>query len=76
MVKNLLLVPPPLELRSKVEERKRQRRAAGCIDSEKVHQFDKECLTVTEFRSAFLLLNSVEMMVFRVLLSVLAKRTR
>lgn len=36
MVKNLLLVPPPLELRSKVEERKRQRRAAGCIDSEKV----------------------------------------
>lgn len=36
VVKNLLLVPPPLELRSKVEERKRQRRAAGCIDSEKV----------------------------------------
>lgn len=39
VVKNLLLVPPPLELRSKVEERKRQRRAAGCIDSEKVSCF-------------------------------------
>lgn len=37
VVKNLLLMPPPLELRSKVEERKRQRRAAGCIDSEKVN---------------------------------------
>ncbi|CAM9101923.1 unnamed protein product, partial [Scytosiphon promiscuus] len=35
VVKNLLLVPPPLELRDKVLERKRQRRAANCLDSEK-----------------------------------------
>ncbi|CAM9283675.1 unnamed protein product, partial [Ectocarpus sp. 13 AM-2016] len=36
VVNTLLLVPPPLELRGKVRERKRQRRAEGCIDSEKV----------------------------------------
>ncbi|CAN0027152.1 unnamed protein product, partial [Ectocarpus sp. 12 AP-2014] len=35
VVNTLLLVPPPLELRGKVRERKRQRRAEGCIDSEK-----------------------------------------
>lgn len=36
VVKNLLLAPPPSELRSKVMRRKRQRRLEGCIDSEKV----------------------------------------
>lgn len=41
VVKNLLLVPPPLELRDKVQERKRQRRAANCLDSEKARDYSR-----------------------------------
>lgn len=41
VVKNVLLVPPPLELRSKAEER----RAAGCIDSEKVRFYSLAQIT-------------------------------